>query len=88
MKGSAVTVIWAGGHTWSDEGRIQGLDPIGGHDDLDVSSGVKSVQLVEELQHGSLDLTLASRVGVIPSGDGTHHVMCYTLRHLVVIVDD
>lgn len=53
--------------TGSDEGGVQGFYPIGGHDDLDVSPRVKAVQLVEQLQHGSLDLPLAAGVGVVPT---------------------
>ena len=34
--------------------------------DLCVSPGVKSVQLVEQLQHGPLDLALAAAVAVVP----------------------
>ena len=53
--------------TRSDECWIQGLYPIGGHDNFHVSARVKAVKLVEQLQHGPLDLPLASRVGVVPA---------------------
>lgn len=53
--------------TRSDEGRVQGFYPVGSHDNFDVSPGVEAIQLVEQLQHGSLDLPLTARVGVIPS---------------------
>lgn len=46
--------------TWSDECRVQGLYPVGGHNDLNISSGVKAIQLVEKLQQSSLDLSLPS----------------------------
>uniref|UniRef100_A0A0E9WIL2 Uncharacterized protein n=1 Tax=Anguilla anguilla TaxID=7936 RepID=A0A0E9WIL2_ANGAN len=46
----------------SDKGGVQGLDPVRGHDDLDVASRVEAVQLVEQLQHGPLDLALPTRV--------------------------
>lgn len=53
--------------TGSDEGRVQGFYPIGGHDDFDVSPRVEAVQLVEQLQHGPLDLPLTPGVGVVPA---------------------
>lgn len=33
---------------------------------LDVTFRVKSIELVEQLQHGSLNLALTARVGLIP----------------------
>lgn len=52
--------------TGSDEGRVQRFYPIGCHDDFNVSARVETIELVEQLQHGPLDLPLSSRVGVIP----------------------
>lgn len=46
--------------TGSHESRVQSVRSVGGHQDLDVSSGVKSVQLVDELQHGPLNLVISS----------------------------
>lgn len=48
-----------------DERRVQGLDPVGGHDHLHVPHGVEAVQLVEQLEHGALNLSLAARVRVV-----------------------
>lgn len=48
--------------TWPDQSRVQGLDPVGGHDDLNVASGVKTIQLVKKLQHGPLNFSLTTRV--------------------------
>lgn len=48
--------------TRSDEGWVQGFYPIGGHYNFHVSSGVEAIQLVEQLQHGPLDLPLTTRV--------------------------
>ena len=45
---------------WSDEGRVKGLDLVGSHDDLDVPAGIETIQLVQELQHGTLNLTFSS----------------------------
>lgn len=53
--------------TGSDEGGVQGFYPIGGHDDFDVSPRVEAVQLIEQLQHGPLDLPLSTRVRVVPA---------------------
>ena len=39
---------------------IEGVDTIGGHDDLDVSAGIEAVELVEELEHRALDLRVAA----------------------------
>ena len=47
--------------TWSDERRVKGLDLVGGHDDLDVPSGVETIELVQELQHSTLDFTFTTR---------------------------
>jgi hypothetical protein len=44
----------------SNERRVERLDLIGGHDDFDVASSVEPVELVEEFEHGSLDLSLAA----------------------------
>ena len=43
----------------SHESGVQGVRPVGGHEDLDVPPGVKAVQLVDELQHGPLDLVVS-----------------------------
>ena len=51
-----------------DESGVEGLDPVGGHDNLDVTAGVEAVELIEQLQHSSLDLPLAAAVAVIPLG--------------------
>lgn len=56
------------GLTGSDEGRVQGFYPIGRHDDFNISPRVKAIKLVEQLQHGPLDLPLPTGVGVIPAG--------------------
>jgi hypothetical protein len=44
----------------SNERRVERLDLVGGHDDFDVASSVEPVELVEEFEHGSLDLSLAA----------------------------
>ena len=52
--------------SWSQESRVQDVDSVRGHDNLDVLRGLKSVQLVEQLQHGSLDLGISSTSGLDP----------------------
>ena len=52
--------------TRSDESRVECLDPIGGHDDLDVTPGVEAIKLVEKLQHCPLDLPLTPAVALVP----------------------
>jgi hypothetical protein len=47
--------------TQSDKCEIQRLDPIRRHDDLHVSPGVEPIELIEKLQHRSLDLTFTTR---------------------------
>lgn len=49
----------------ADQGRVESLNAIGGHDHLDVATRVKTVELVQQLQHGSLDLAFAAGVGVV-----------------------
>ena len=47
--------------TRTDKGRVERLDLVGGHDDLDISTIIETVQLVKQLQHSSLNLTLTTR---------------------------
>ena len=42
--------------TWSCQGWIQGIRSISGHEDLDVTSGIETIKLVDDFKHGSLDL--------------------------------
>ena len=46
--------------TRTDKGRVERLDLVGGHDDLDVSTVIETVQLVKQLQHSSLNLALTT----------------------------
>ena len=47
--------------TRANEGRVQRLNLVGSHDDLDVTTVVETVQLVQEFQHSSLNFSLTSR---------------------------
>ena len=46
--------------TRTDQSRVESVDLVGGHDDLDVTAVVETVQLVEQLQHSSLNFALSS----------------------------
>ena len=46
---------------WPQKGRIEGVRPIGGHEDLDIPPGIESIQLVDDLEHRPLHL-------IVPSG--------------------
>ena len=52
----------------TNQRRIQGLDLVGSHDDLDVATIIETIQLVEKLQHGSLDFTFTSGRGLVTLG--------------------
>ena len=52
--------------TWSNRSRVQGLDLIRGHDDLDAPTYVKPVELVEELKHCSFNFALTICHRVVP----------------------
>ena len=43
--------------TRPNEGRVKRLDVVGGHNDLDVTPLIEAIELVEEFEHGPLDLT-------------------------------
>ncbi len=40
---------------WTQQCRVENVDTVGGHDDLDVLGALESVELVEELKHGTLN---------------------------------
>mmetsp|Transcript_23005 Transcript_23005/g.47774 ORF Transcript_23005/g.47774 Transcript_23005/m.47774 type:complete len:345 (+) Transcript_23005:164-1198(+) len=49
----------------TNHGRVKGVDAICGHDDLDFATVIETIQLIEQLQHGPLDLLLTAAGGVI-----------------------
>lgn len=53
--------------TRSEQGRIQCVGSVGGHENLDVASGVETIELVDKLKHRSLHLVIASCTIVEPS---------------------
>lgn len=48
--------------TGSDQSWVQCFDLVGGHNDLHVTTIIESIQLVQKLQHGSLDFSLTARL--------------------------
>lgn len=46
--------------TRSHEGRVQGVRSVGGHQHFDVTTWVEAIQLVDELQHCSLNLVVSA----------------------------
>lgn len=51
--------------TWTNQGRVESFDTIRCHNDLDVSAWIEPIQLVQQLQHGTLDFTLTARRGIV-----------------------
>ena len=47
--------------TRTNESRVKSINLVGGHDDLDVSTVVEAIELIEKLEHGTLDFTLTAR---------------------------
>ncbi|GMT09450.1 hypothetical protein PFISCL1PPCAC_747, partial [Pristionchus fissidentatus] len=54
--------------TRSDQGGVERFDAVSRHQDLDVSSRVESVELIEKLQHSTLNLAFSSRVRIVSLG--------------------
>lgn len=52
--------------SWPDQCRVKRLDAVGSQNHLHVSAGFKTVQLVEELQHGALDFFFSTTCCVVP----------------------
>merc|ERR1711988_1922335 len=44
----------------TEEGRVEDVDSVGGHEDLDVLCRLKSIELVQQLQHGALHFTVST----------------------------
>lgn len=45
----------------SDEGWIQSIYLVGGHNHFDISSVIETVQLIKKFQHGTLNFTFSTR---------------------------
>ncbi len=52
----------------SNQSRVERLDFVGGHNYFHVASVVETIELIEEFEHGSLDLALASRGRLVSLG--------------------
>ena len=72
--------------TRPDERRVERFDLVRGHDDLDVTARVEAVQLIEQFQHGALDLALSARcrivtlradcINLVDENDRRGHLLC------------
>ena len=59
----------------AEQGRVEDVEPIRGHDDFDVLGGFEAVELVEELEHGALDFGVAAAAALNAGGaDGVDFV--------------
>ena len=56
----------------AEEGGVEGVGPVGGHEHLDVAARVEAVELVDELEHGALDLVVAA--GAVVEAGAAHRV--------------
>jgi len=63
----------------SEEGGVEGVGAVGGHEDFDVAAGVESVELGDNLEHRPLDFIVAiATIGVrARSTDRVHLVEKY-----------
>mmetsp|Transcript_22528 Transcript_22528/g.72949 ORF Transcript_22528/g.72949 Transcript_22528/m.72949 type:complete len:408 (-) Transcript_22528:387-1610(-) len=52
----------------TDHGRVQRIDAVGGHDDLDFAAVVETVELIQQFKHRTLNLLLTTARGVVPLG--------------------
>ena len=48
--------------------RVEDVDAVCGHQDLDLVGRLEAVELVEELEHGALDLGVAAAAAGAPAG--------------------
>ena len=42
--------------SWSEQSIVKDINPVGRHDNLDLISSLESIELIEQLEHGSLYL--------------------------------
>ena len=47
---------------------VKSLNPVGRKNHFDISSRIKTIQLIQQFQHSSLNFTFSTWVGVIPVG--------------------
>lgn len=52
----------------SQQRRVEDVDAVRGHQDLDLVGGLEAVELVEELEHGALDLGVAAAAARASAG--------------------
>ncbi|KAI6756744.1 hypothetical protein HG530_011342 [Fusarium avenaceum] len=46
--------------SWSQERRVENIETVGGHNDLDVLGGFETIKLVQQLKHGSLHFRISA----------------------------
>ncbi|GMS94907.1 hypothetical protein PENTCL1PPCAC_17082, partial [Pristionchus entomophagus] len=57
--------------TWTEQGGIQSVLSVRGHDHLDIGRLVESVHLIEQLEQDTTDLSISSSLGIESlRGDG------------------
>merc|ERR1719458_697960 len=54
--------------TRSEQGGVKDVNPVCGHDHLDVFGGLEPIQLIQQFQHGPLNLTVAAATRLNPGG--------------------
>jgi hypothetical protein len=50
----------------SDQSGVKSLDFVGCHDNFNFCMSIKTIKLIEQLQHGPLNLLFSSRIRIIP----------------------
>mmetsp|Transcript_23050 Transcript_23050/g.36941 ORF Transcript_23050/g.36941 Transcript_23050/m.36941 type:complete len:416 (+) Transcript_23050:163-1410(+) len=53
---------------WSQQRRVQRLNLVGRHDHFDLATLIEAVELVEQLEHGALNLALSARRRLVAFG--------------------
>lgn len=65
----------------SNQSRVQGLNLISSHENLDISAVIEAIKLIEEFQHSPLDFSFATRCRIVSLGtDGIDFVNEYNRR--------
>ena len=52
----------------AEQSGVEDVETVGGHDDLDVLGGFEAVELVEQFEHGALDLGVAAAAALDARG--------------------
>lgn len=68
----------------SQQGGVQCVSPVGGHNDLDVGGLVKAIHLVEQLQQDALHLAIGSSLRVEALGSNGVNLVNEHNRRLIL----